>query len=281
VTVPLALLIAAAAAAVALTLLFVLRRLAPDDGFWGQPEPNHSGSAIGVLGGVFAILVAFVMFLALQNFIDAKRKAEAEATAVERQFHVAEAFHPGLRTRLHGRLICYARAVSFEEWPQLEHAEHSELVDDWGLESEIAVERADLGDPVEAHVLGLFDELELERAEARRDRIAAAERFVPGLLWVALIAGGTVLILYLTTFANRGTRPALQALLVGGVAMVAALNLTVIRFLDSPYSGAAGSVKPTAMEATLEEIDRELQREFAGTPIPCDGSGNPRGDVLS
>jgi hypothetical protein len=35
------------------------------------------------------------------------------------------------------------------------------------------------------------------------------------------------------------------------------------------------------METTLEEIDRELQREFAGTPIPCDGSGNPRGDVLS
>jgi hypothetical protein len=99
VTVPLALLIAAAAAvAVALTLLFVLRRLAPENGFWGEPEPNHSGSAVGVLGGVFAILVAFVMFLALQNFINAKRMANAEATAVERQFHVAEAFHAGLRT---------------------------------------------------------------------------------------------------------------------------------------------------------------------------------------
>jgi hypothetical protein len=126
----------------------------------------------------------------------------------------------------------------------------------------------------------LFDGMELVRQEARQDRITAAERFVPGLLWVALITGGAVLILYLTTFANPGIRPALQALLVGGVTLVAALNLSVIRYLDTPYSGAAGSIKPTSMELTLEEINRELRREFAGTPIPCDRSGSPRGDVF-
>lgn len=275
-TIPLAVLIAAAAVAAALTVLFILRRLAPEEGFWGRPEPNHSGSAIAVMGGVFAILVAFVMFLAFQNFIDAKRSADLEAIAIEREFHAAEPFNPRLRSHLHGRLVCYGRAVVFTEWRELENGEHSELVDDWGLEGEAAVERADIGDPIEAYSLARFDEIESEREVGRRDRIQAAEGFVPPLLWVALLTGGTLLILYLMSFANPGIRPGLQALLLGAVTTVAALNLCVIRFLDTPFSGAAGSIEPTAMERTLSELDRELEAEFADTPIPCDGAGNPR-----
>lgn len=278
-TIPLALLIAATAVTAALTLLFVLRRLAPEDGFWGRPEPNHSGSAIAVMGGVFAILVAFVMFLSFQNFTQAKRDADAEAAAVEREFHTAEGVRPSLRARLHGRSVCYARAVIHDEWPKLEDGEHSELVDDWALESESPLAGANLGDAAEARVVAVFDDLELKREEARQDRILASERFVPGILWVALIAGGSVLILYVSTFANRSIRPVLQALLIGGLTTIAALNLSVIRFLDTPYSGAAGSIDPAAMELTLSEIDRELQREFPETPIPCDESGNPTGEL--
>jgi hypothetical protein len=79
VTIPLALTIAVLAVGVMLGAQALLRTRAPEDGFWGRPEPNHSGSVMAVMGGVFAILVAFVMFLAFQNFISAKRNADTEA----------------------------------------------------------------------------------------------------------------------------------------------------------------------------------------------------------
>jgi hypothetical protein len=228
-----------------------------------------------VMGGVFAILVAFVMFLAFQNFVSAKRNADIEAVAIERQFHAARGFNPALRGELQGDLVCYARAVIDDEWPKLAEGEHSELVDDWGIENQAAVQQADFADPAEAESAQLVDQIEQDREQARRDRIAAAEGFVPALLWVALITGGTLLVLYILTFVNPGVRRRLQMLQLAGVTTVAALNLCVVAYLDTPFSGSSGSIGPSAMEHALSELDRELAAEEAAVPIPCDDSGNP------
>jgi hypothetical protein len=59
------------------------------------------------------------------------------------------------------------------------------------------------------------------------------------------------------------------------VTTVAALNLCVVVFLDMPFSGASGSIGPTAMEHTLEELDRELDLQPAAVEIPCDATGRP------
>ena len=268
---------AAVALVVVLGLQSLLRHLAPENGFWGTPEPNHSGSVMAVMGGVFAILVAFVMFLAFQNFVSAKRNADTEAVAVERQFNAVEGFRPALRDELQGNLVCYARAVIDDEWPKLEQGEHSELVDDWGLESEAAVRRARLADPAEEQATRLFGEVDQDRLEARRDRIQAADGFVPALLWVALITGGTLLVLYILTFANPRVSRGLQALQLTAVTTVAALNLCVVAFLDTPFSGAAGSIGPTAMEAALsEELERELEIAARPVTIPCNEAGRAR-----
>ena len=274
-TIPLALAIATLAVGVVLAAQALLRSRAPQDGFWGRPEPNHSGSVMAVMGGVFAILVAFVMFLAFQNFVSAKRNADTEAVAVERQFHAAKGLNPSLRADVQGDLVCYARAVIEDEWPKLEDGEHSELVDDWGIENRAAVHRADFSDPAEAESATLFDEIEQDREQPRRDRIATAEGFVPTLLWVALIAGGSLLILYILSFTNPGVRRPLQMLQLAAVTTVAALNLCVVAFLDTPFSGASGSIGPSAMEHALEELDRELGMEQSSAPIPCDESGRP------
>ena len=274
-TIPLAVGVAVVAVTAVLAAQALLRSRVPEDGLWGRPEPNHSGSVMAVMGGVFAILVAFVMFLAFQNFVTAKRSADTEAVAVERQFHEAGALHPALRRHVYGDLVCYSRAVIEDEWPKLEEGDHSELVDDWGLESESTFRLARLSDPAEAEASRQINEIEQDREEARRDRITAADGFVPALLWVALITGGTLLILYILSFVNPGIRRGLQMLQLAAVTTVAALNLCVVAFLDTPFSGAAGSVGPTAMERTLEELDRELELQPTPVAIPCDESGRP------
>jgi hypothetical protein len=95
-TIQLAVGIAAVVVAVAVAAVLVLRRIAPPQGFWGDPEPNHTGAAMGVIGSAFAILVAFVMFLAFQSFVNARQNINTEATATQHLFESAGLFRPAV-----------------------------------------------------------------------------------------------------------------------------------------------------------------------------------------
>jgi hypothetical protein len=59
--------------------------------------------------------------------------------------------------------------------------------------------------------------------------------------------------------------------MVAAAAAVGAVNLCVIGFLDTPFSGAPGSVKPTAMRCALAHME-------AGGPaaLPCDARRRPQ-----
>jgi Protein of unknown function (DUF4239) len=274
-SVQLALIITAVVVAVTAAVVLVLRRLAPPDGFWGRPEPNHSGSAMAVLGSAFAILVAFVMFLAFQSFLNAKRNVDIEATEIEHLFETADLFRAEVRDDLHGTAICYARAVIADEWPKMKHAGRSRLVDHWALALERAVEGADFANPRENQAYSDAAELDRTRQESREERLIEAEPFVPPLLWVALITGGTMLLAYMCSFANRSIRAPLQLILVSAVAMIGTLNLCVVRFLDTPYEDVAGSIKPTRMERSLATMESILAARFPDVRPPCNDAGKP------
>jgi hypothetical protein len=85
-----------------------------------------------------------------------------------------------------------------------------------------------------------------------------------------MIAGGLLLVCYLCVFARPRTRVLLQAYTVAAVAAIGALNLCVIRFLDTPFANHSGAVHPTAMRYALSQMDTRA------TAIPCDPAGLPR-----
>jgi hypothetical protein len=76
------------------------------------------------------------------------------------------------------------------------------------------------------------------------------------------------------TFANRGIRLPFQLTVIGALAVITAMNLSVVRFLDHPYENVAGSIKPTAMRQALAIIERE-----STAPVLCDRRGRPTGAV--
>ncbi len=265
-TIPLAVAIAGAAAAGAVALLLVLRRLAPDPGFWGDREPNHSGSAVGVLGSGFAILVGFVLSLAFGGFQAAQQGAEREAQATAELYQEARPLPAAVRDPLRRAVACYAVAVVRSDWGTA-----GDVAQHWPAVIAAVEQRANPTDPAQARVLDRLDASERDRVVgylAREDHVAPA---VPAILWVAMIAGGVLLVGYLCVFARPRTSTALQAYMVAAVAAVGAVNLCVIGFLDTPFSGATGSVKPTAMTYALAHMD-------TGGPaaLPCDARGRPR-----
>lgn len=54
--------------------------------------------------------------------------------------------------------------------------------------------------------------------------------------------------------------------MVAAVAIIVVSGLVLVRFLDRPYEGKSGSIKPTAMERTLAQMEREHRGQAI---IPC------------
>jgi hypothetical protein len=270
VSVATAILVTVGAAALAMGAMVIARRLAPPGGFLGTPEPNHTGSALAALGTGFAILTAFVLLLAFQSYGNAKRSADDEAGAVQEQYYVAGLFPAAPGRMLQGELICYGRAVVNDEWPRMRHRQRSPVVDEWTVALARDI-RPVLSRGLEqsSQMSEWFDQRAV-REDGRRERLQEAAPFVPPLLWVALLLGAAVLGVYLLTFANPAIRLPFQLTVIGALAVITAMNLSVIRFLDRPYENVAGSIKPSAMRQALSVIERA-----PAAPAPCDRRGRP------
>src|SRR5919198_4198546 len=103
------------AVVVAIALMLVVRRFAaPAGGFF--TDSDRAAGVFGVTGTGFAVLLAFVIFLAFSSYDRAREKASIEASAISQLDRTATLFPPDARRRLHGELICYARAVIHDEW---------------------------------------------------------------------------------------------------------------------------------------------------------------------
>jgi hypothetical protein len=74
-------------------------------------------------------------------------------------------------------------------------------------------------------------------------------------------------------FADSGERAVVQATMMGGVAVVVSSLLLLLWFLDHPYYGGVGALKPTAMERTLGLLHDEAP-VVGGVKAPCDAAGS-------
>jgi hypothetical protein len=107
VTVLIAILITLFAVALAVGVMYLVRRWAPPGGF--PAKDSRSAAVFGVLGTSFAVLLAFVMFLSFQSYVTVKQAASVEALSVHEMYRGASLFDAASEEDLRGELICYAR----------------------------------------------------------------------------------------------------------------------------------------------------------------------------
>ena len=252
-------------------LMLLVRRRSPVGGFFA--DSDRAAGVFGVVGTGFAVLLAFVIFLAFGSYDRAREEASREAVATHELFRAAKLFSPAERQELDGQLICYARAVVRDEWGTMRHGRESPVVDRWLEQIEQTVDRLRLnGERQRVAYEHWFDQAS-ERREGRRGRLAEAAPFVPPLVWLALILGGFLIIAYMCFFTDRGERMIVQAMMMGAITAMVVAGLLVVRFLDRPYEDASGSIKPVAMAATLEQMEAERRASPAAGPNPCDEDG--------
>ena len=125
----LAALVVAGVVAAAVAAKLLVRRRAPQGGYF--TDSARSSGALSVIGTMFAVVLAFVIFLALESYQRARAESGVEAVAVTELYQLAGLFPRGPRDRLRGELVCYARAVIEDEWPAMKEERASDRVEAW------------------------------------------------------------------------------------------------------------------------------------------------------
>lgn len=257
--------------AVAITAMLLVRRSAPAGSYF--EDGDRAAGVFGVLATGFAVLLGFVVFLAFESYDTARSGAEAEAQIVAEQVETAQLFPVAVRGRLSGELVCYARNVIHQEWPKMQAGTVGDTLNPWTVVMFQTLRTVEPRSASEQAAYSKWLDQRTDREDARADRTHGAEGVIPLPLWIVLLISAVTIFVFMLFFADSAERAVVQATMMGGVAVVITSTLLLLWFLDNPFHGGIGSLRPVAMERTVSILDNDQASGAVTFRIPCDQRG--------
>jgi hypothetical protein len=259
--------------AVTIAAMLLVRRAAPEGSRFA--DGDRASGVFGVLAGGFAIFAGFIIFLAFTSYDQSRSGGETEALTVIQQFETAHLLPAPHSARLGGELVCYARLVVHQEWPQMEEGTGGNTINPWGVALFRTLKLVNPTSPSAQAAYSKWLDQTSDREEARQDRLHGAEGIVPSSIWLVLFLVAGVVFAFMLFFADSGEGAGSQAMLMGSATTVIVLTLLAINALDNPYGGPLGQIKPVAMERSLKILDRERAVVNDTATLRCDARGAP------
>ncbi|HEX5059365.1 MAG TPA: DUF4239 domain-containing protein [Kofleriaceae bacterium] len=202
---------------------------------------SESGDSIGsylqVLGGIYAVLLAFVVIVVWGQFNDARGFVHREANALTDLYRTASGLPPEARDTIQQGLRDYVAAVIADEWQAMTCGDHetidrvSRRLDRVWSAIHTCMPLNECQHTVYAEVLARFNDL----SETRTNRLSAATAKIPTAMNVLLYIGAFIMIgsMYLMPFQKFWLHATVTAALAGAVAHI----LFLIYDLDTAFAG--------------------------------------------
>ncbi|MGW3998854.1 bestrophin-like domain [Amycolatopsis sp. NPDC004772] len=242
----------AGAAVVAGVIAYLVRRFGWDE---GRPDNNDAaGQVFTIVGGLHAVLVAFVLISLFDSVSEASQNAQTEADSLVAATWAADALPAETKDRVHQLAAAYARTVEEQEWPRLadggpvpatgatqldqmrEAVAAAPAEDDWLLDRKTEASN---------QLWSVYQAREQRLAHSGADGVGA-------VVWFALILGSLITAILLPNLFG-GTRLAAHIIIVSTLAGTITLLLFAIYQLQNPFSGGA-KVAPEAFTSALERL---------------------------
>jgi hypothetical protein len=220
-------------------------------------EANNevAGFFLAVLGVIYAVLLAFVVVAAWEDFRDTTTTVEREADELVDMYRVSQAFPDPIGADIRRLAQAYAQLAIDVEWPAMARGEQSEeqgrVLDEIWRTFTRSAEAETKDDVIRAQFLDHFSAL----GDARQSRQLAAEESLPWVIWLLLIGGAVMTVVFTSFFSapNATAQYIMTAPYAGSIVLV----LGLISLLDFPLRGDL-TIHPHAFELAL--------RTFAGQP---------------
>jgi hypothetical protein len=222
------------AIAVALVGLVVVRRLAPAS--WLHANNEVAGNYLQTLGTIYAVLLAFVVFVVWQQHNDVRGAVEREANELSDLDRLIQAFPGTVQAQVSTCTDAYRQAVVEDEWTAMAHGRASQRAEE-ALEQiwqalEAIEPRTRREEVLYAEALVQFNEL----SDARTHRLHCGRLRLPPSLWTLLLTNGGLVIGSMWLF-GLGSFWA-HALMTIALAVSIAFILYLIADLDNPFWGS-------------------------------------------
>lgn len=237
-----------AALAVAGTILF--HRFRPADASSGN---DAIGTVFGLVGGLHAVVMAFVLISLFDTVSTVRDGAQSEANGLVAVYWASDSFSDPAKGQIQELSRTYARTVIDQEWPSMREGDPV-AGPGWSLLDRIRAAIAaaptesdwqiDRKTEAASQLWGVY--------EARQARLTAAgDSGVSTVVWIALIVGSILSISLPYLF--DGPKVITHAILMAALAGTIALLLFAIYQLQNPFSGGA-QVGPDAFNSVIERF---------------------------
>jgi Protein of unknown function (DUF4239) len=198
---------------------------------------SEMGNYLQTLGGIYAVLLAFVVYVVWGQFNDVRTYIDREASAIVDLHRTASNLPPRTRAAIQHGLSVYVDAVLRDEWQAMTCRDEvaiervGEKLDDVWLAVHSCEPDGDGQHTIYAEVITQFNQL----MDLRTVRLSAARAKVPRIMNILLYTGavlvtGSIYLMHIPAFWLHAT---ITAALAGAIGHV----LYLIHDLDEAFSG--------------------------------------------
>ncbi len=214
--------------------LKLVRRKIPHESL----RENHevAGFIFNAFGLIYAVLIAFVVYVSWSDYTDSKRNTEIEANLAADLFLDAHGLPDTLKAKVRTAIIEYTTEVINNEWDEMKNGNASisareQIEKLWHVYLDLDVKLLP-NVPIYEESLRRLNDL----GEYRRLRIISSNDFIPGVIWFVLITCAMVSVGYTFFFGAKNIRA--QYVMTTVLALINALILLLIYILDHPFQGS-------------------------------------------
>jgi hypothetical protein len=243
----------AGAAAIMAAITYFLRKSKSPDEVEGSENNTLSGQVFGIVGGLHAVLIAFILIGLLDNANSASDESYREAGGLIAVDWAAKSLPADARVKIQQLTRAYATTVSEKEWPRMADGEKVEKPGWTQLEQlSTVVSGVEVSEDWQKSRQQEATEKLWDVYEARQERLNAVNNGgVSPVIWFAL-ALGTLLTVGLPLLFG-GTKLRTHIIVVSTLTATLTLLLFAIYQLQNPFTGGA-AVGPDAFQSVLERL---------------------------
>jgi hypothetical protein len=224
--------------------LFVVRWLVPAT--WLHANNEVAGNYLQTIGTIYAVLLAFVIFVVWQQHNDTRCAVENEANELSDLYRIVRAL-PGTQ-RVQEGIQDYGRIVADEEWTAMAGGGFSPRAEealDAVWEALQAVEASDArNQSFFTEALARFNDL----SDGRSHRLHCGLLRLPQSMWVLLLTNGGLVIGSMWIFGMESISA--HALMTAALAVSIGFILFLIADLDNPFQGS-WCIEPEVFQRAL------------------------------
>jgi hypothetical protein len=184
---------------------------------------------------IYAVLIAFVVFATWTEYDDSKKNVDSEAIELSDVFHNSKSMPDEYKKQVSVLMKQYVDDVMNDEWKLLENGEPSGKARDsfsklWNFFT--TLDRGQIKNEIAyQETLKHMN----DAGERRRTRIFDSNNNIPGIIWVVLLFGAVVTVIYTYFFFAKNIRH--QFVMTSALTILNTLILYMILALDNPFRG--------------------------------------------